>query len=83
MNKEELDSSLKSFFLRISSTYSEKCSRECGIDKYEKFLCKIEKMDAVEGLNYQSTLSCFDRCLGKHFQSSILGVKKVLDFSKF
>jgi ATP-dependent helicase HrpA len=44
---------------------------------------QVEKIEAVEGLKYDSALSCFDRCLGKHFQSSILGVRHVLDLSKF
>ena len=79
MNKEDSEGLLRVFFNRMSYQINTKCSNICGISRYEEFMCKIAQIEELEGLDYKSSLDCYDKCLSKLFSSSMLGVGKLHD----
>lgn len=83
MIKEQIDADLFLFLINTSQISSEKCSLDCGIQKYEKYLCKIEKLENLEFMNYGLSQNCFQRCMKKNFESSILALNKLFEVSKF
>ncbi len=74
MNKEDSEALLRNFFLSVSYKIDVKCSNQCGINQYEEFMCKLKNVEDLQGLDYRSSLDCYDKCLSKLFASSILGV---------
>ena len=79
MNKAEYDGILRNFFIQISNSIDTKCSNICGINEYEKFMCKLNKIEDIGQLDYKSCLDCYDKCLAKHYESSIKAIQITLN----
>jgi len=74
MNKEDSEALLRNFFQSVAYKIDVKCSTQCGVNRYEEFMCKLNNVGDLQGLDYRSSLDCYDKCLSKLFSSSMLGV---------
>ena len=66
---------LKEYFFRNSNILSDKCTNVCGLNKFEDYILFKRNEEYVIENNYGDILNCYDKCLGKHFGSSILGIQ--------
>jgi hypothetical protein len=66
---------LKEYFFRNSNFISDKCTVECGFDNFEDYILFKKNEEYVIDNNYMDILKCYDKCLSKHFGSSILGIQ--------
>jgi hypothetical protein len=82
MNKEDIELSMIDFFSKTGISSSSRCSHYCGIDRYEKILCEIERPESLEGMNYDMAMNCFRHCLNKNLESSFLGFSKFVEVTK-
>jgi hypothetical protein len=82
MNKDDIELGVINFFSKTGIASSAHCSKICGVDRYEKILCEIEKPESLDGMNYQMALNCLERCLNKNLESSILGFTKFVEVTK-
>ncbi len=83
MNKNPINENFIGFMGKISIISTKKCSKECGIYHFEKYLCQLENVESVKGMDYQESLSCFERCLNKNMESSMLSLNKLFEVTKF
>jgi hypothetical protein len=81
MNNSDLTGNYVKYFNQVTDWSSQICSEVCGMRKYEKLICNIDNHNRE--LNYNYALECFQKCLKKNMESSVIGLKKLLEVTKF
>lgn len=66
---------LKKYFLKNSNLINEKCTLACGLNNFEDYILFKKNQQYVMENNYMEALNCYDKCLKKFFDSSILGLQ--------